>query len=188
MLLEAFLEVAERHPRLHLAFVGGVPGGLGVRRPPVDAQIYARMLNRIEETGMKGRVHFTGRQEDTVPYYRALDVFALSSQTEQMPLSVAEAMACGKPVLSTDVGDVRRMVCAENRPFVISDPRAYAAVLRRLLEDAPLRARLGAANRVRAVERYDRAGMIEAYRSFLGEFMGLPRGGAAAATRAAGKR
>lgn len=175
LLLEAFLEIAEHNPRLHLVYVGGIPGGLGVPRPPIDAQIYGRMLNRIEETGLKDRVHFPGRQEETAPWYRALDLFALSSHTEQMPLSVAEAMACGKPVLSTDVGDVKRMVCEENRKFVRSGTKDYTAALRALLADADLCERLGAQNRLRAVEHYDRRAMIEAYRRFFGRFCRLPQ-------------
>ena len=50
--------------------------------------------------------------------YAGFDVFALSSDTEQMPLSVIEAMAAGLPVAATDVGDVRAMLAAENAPFV----------------------------------------------------------------------
>ena len=62
------------------------------------------------ELGIHDRVIITGSVVDTARYYRAFDVFALSSDTEQMPLSVLEAMASGLPVVSTDVGDVAEMI------------------------------------------------------------------------------
>ena len=52
------------------------------------------------------RIRFAGAQSDPAPFFRAADLFALSSDTEQMPLALVEAMAAGRPCLSTDVGDV----------------------------------------------------------------------------------
>ena len=117
-----------------------------------------------ESLGLGARVAFAGHQADPAAFYAGFDVFALSSDTEQMPLTVLEAMAAGLPVAATDVGDVATMVAPQNRPFVVAaDDAALAGSLRRLLEDAPLRHAVGAANRARAEQVFDQAGMFAAY-------------------------
>lgn len=124
--------------------------------------------------GLDASVHFIGHVENPQYLYRGFDLFALSSDTEQMPLSVLEAMAAGLPVAATNVGDVRTMLGPENVPFVVPcDEAALAAVLQRLLTDPALRRRLGDANRTKAVRDYDRSAMFEAWR---GLFDGRRRG------------
>src|SRR5206468_10439676 len=66
------------------------------------------------------RSHFPGLRPDPLPCYHAMDLFALSSLSEQMPVAVIEAMACALPVLATDVGDVATMVAAPGRPCVVA--------------------------------------------------------------------
>ena len=84
--------------------------GDGPQRPALEAL--------AASLGVAERVCFAGHHLDTAAFYAQFDIFALSSDTEQMPLSVIEAMASGLPVVSTDVGDVRLMVASENIPFV----------------------------------------------------------------------
>jgi len=123
-------------------------------------------LDRLtRELGIADRVVFTGIVNDTAEYYPAMDLFALSSDTEQMPIAVLEAMGMALPVVSTAVGDVREMVSPENRRFVTprgNDP-AYLAALTELAEDAVARAALGRANREKCLREYDVNTMIEAY-------------------------
>jgi glycosyltransferase involved in cell wall biosynthesis len=118
------------------------------------------------ELGLAGRVLFAGHVEDPAGWYRGFDLFALSSDTEQMPLSVIEAMAAGLPVAATDVGDVRAMLAPANAPHVVAkDEAALAGALAALLADPAARAAIGAANRAKAARDYGRETMIEAYRS-----------------------
>jgi glycosyltransferase involved in cell wall biosynthesis len=102
--------------------------------------------------------------------YPGFDIVALSSDTEQMPMAVLEAMAAGLPVAATDVGDVRAMLAPENAALLTPlDAGALAGALDALLGDAGLRARLGAANRARAEAVYDQAAMFAAYEAlFIG--------------------
>lgn len=121
------------------------------------------------ELGLERRVAFTGHLPAPADAYRALDIFALSSSTEQMPFSILEAMATGLPIAATDVGDVRFMVSLENRPYLAEsgEDDALAAALRRLLDDAALCARLGLANRRRVEAEYDQETMFQTYASLI---------------------
>jgi glycosyltransferase involved in cell wall biosynthesis len=86
----------------------------------------------------------------------------MSSETEQMPISILEAMAAGLPVASVDVGDVRAMLCPANRPFVV--PKTdddLAKAIAALLGDRGLRERLGARNREYASAHYDQESMFQ---------------------------
>ena len=123
------------------------------------------------------RVHLPGFVADPARAVGLFDLFALSSDSEQFPISVVEAMAAGLAVASPDVGDVATMVAAENRPFVVppgrDDPLAEA--LARLCADPALRRAVGEANRARALAEYDEATMVAAYRAVYAEALGASR-------------
>jgi glycosyltransferase involved in cell wall biosynthesis len=122
------------------------------------------------ELGLADAVLFAGHLPDPAEAYRAMDIFALSSDTEQMPFSVMEAMATGLPVASTDVGDVRVMLPGEAMALVAArDEGALAGAIRPLLDDAGLRLRLGAANRAKAERDYDEETMFQAYAALIGD-------------------
>lgn len=117
-----------------------------------------------------GAVHFAGHRADLGPVYRAMDVFCLSSDSEQLPVSLLEAMASGLPVASTDVGDVRVTVPEEGRDLVVplgsgaGAAERLAGALGALLADARRRAELGALGRRRARAEYSYEAMVAAYR------------------------
>jgi glycosyltransferase involved in cell wall biosynthesis len=84
-----------------------------------------------------------------------------------MPLSVLEAMASGLPVVSTDVGDVARMVAPQNRGFIVR-PDDFAASLERLVLAENERRDIGAANRGRALELFSETQMADRYAALFG--------------------
>ncbi|MFO0276723.1 MAG: glycosyltransferase, partial [Planctomycetota bacterium] len=106
--------------------------------------------------GVAERVQFVGPVADTAPCYAQFDVFALSSRTEQLPLVLLEAMACGLPVAATDVGDVRATLPFESGPCVApaGDVDALASALKLLLSNAGLRRALGQKHRAVVEERF----------------------------------
>ena len=110
-------------------------------------------------------VTFAGAQGDVAPFLARMTLFAMSSDTEQMPISLVEAMAAGLPVAATDVGDTKAMVCPENRPFVTpcEDIDALARSLATLAADPALCARLGAANAEKARAAYSLDAMVARY-------------------------
>lgn len=96
--------------------------------------------------------------------YADADIFCLPSWWEAMPLSVLEAMACGVPVVSTDVGDVARLLDHGAAGLVVPPkaPQQLAAALRKLVDDPQLRRSMGAAGRRRVESFFSRSRLTDA--------------------------
>lgn len=118
-------------------------------------------------TGLSNRLILPGFLPSPHRYIRHFDIFALSSDSEQAPISVIEAMAAGLPIVSTDVGDVATMVSTENRRFIVDrdDEMAFRSALLTLARDASLRRAIGLANRERAAAMFEASTMIARYRA-----------------------
>lgn len=98
--------------------------------------------------GLADDVSFTGFVVQPHTILPAFDIFAISSDTEQMPPGVMEAMAAGLPVASLDVGDVRQMVAQENRAYVTGRGASdLVGSLTLLLGDSAARATPGVATK-----------------------------------------
>jgi glycosyltransferase involved in cell wall biosynthesis len=122
------------------------------------------LTEHVRAKGLESFVVFTGKYTHPERLLPHLSVFALSSDTEQMPLSVLEAMAAGVPIAATDVGDVREMLSEQNQDFVVAkDIGVLASAIARLLDEPDRARRIGAANARRARERYDHRKMFETY-------------------------
>lgn len=140
-----------------------------------DGPERAALEARAQTLGIEPRVHFTGHIADPAPLYRFFDVFALSSDTEQMPLSVLEAMAAGRAVATSDVGDVRMMLAPANAEFIVArDDAALAGALARLLAEPAGCAAIGAENRAKAEAEYDEQVMFRAYAALFAELGAAP--------------
>lgn len=123
--------------------------------------------------GLSHRVHLPGFAENPAKVVGLFDLFALSSDSEQFPISVVEAMSAGLAVAATDVGDVAAMVSPENRRFIVpAQDDALAGALGELVADERLRQSVGLANRALARKEYDEKGMIQAYRRVYAKALG----------------
>jgi glycosyltransferase involved in cell wall biosynthesis len=127
-----------------------------------------------DRLGISHRVHLPGFVADPARYVGLFDVFALSSRSEQFPISLVEAMAAGRPVAAPAVGDIRAMVSRDNLPLIApaGDEAALTAAILELAGDAALRERLGKANRAKARAEYDEKAMIAAYRRLYASALG----------------
>jgi len=130
--------------------------GDGPERPALEA--------RAAGLGIEDRVTFAGHAERPETAFAGFDIFALSSDTEQMPISLVEAMAAGLPVVAVAVGDVAEMVADDNRPLIVeTDAAALSKALTALITDPERRAALGLANRTRAENLFDESLMMQRY-------------------------
>jgi glycosyltransferase involved in cell wall biosynthesis len=115
--------------------------------------------------GIGDAVHFLGWRTDLADVIGCLDLFALTSLTEALPLAVLEAMACGVPVAATRVGDLPSVVADGVSGFLVAvdDDAALAGAALRLARDPAERAALGVAARDVIRERYSQDAMVDAY-------------------------
>ena len=158
-LITAFSAVAEEWPphALQLLIVGGGP----------ERQ---RLEQAAQASPCAAPIQFAGATDEPENWYGRMDVFALSSDTEQMPFSVLEAMAAALPIVSTAVGDVAELVSSENASFIVDllDESAFRTALRTLLRDPFLRRALGAANQRKALAEFDEHVMATRYAEVFG--------------------
>ncbi len=142
-----------------------VVAGDGPERPALEAE--------VRSLGLGDRVVFAGQTKAPEHFLSQLDIFALSSDSEQMPLTILEAMAAGLPVVATDVGDIRHMVSIENRPMIVPLDREdlFAGQLAALIRDPDLRHRLGMANQKRVASAFDLDAMLATYDDLFGRVM-----------------
>jgi glycosyltransferase involved in cell wall biosynthesis len=94
------------------------------------------------QLGLEDRIRFTGplSEAEVARLYNEADIFALASYYEGYGMVFAEAMARGLPIVCSGAGAVRDTVPAEAGLHVeAGDPQAFAAALRRMLDDAPFR-------------------------------------------------
>jgi glycosyltransferase involved in cell wall biosynthesis len=130
-----------------------IAGGPDPRQLWNDADV-RRLAVHARREGVDDRVRFLGRVEraDVAPLLRSADVAVCVPWYERFGIVPLEAMACGVPVLASAVGGLLDTVVDGVTGLHVPprDPDAIAAALRQLLDDAPLRARLGAAGAVRA--------------------------------------
>ena len=144
--LKAAAKLAARDPRWHFVCVGE-----GNPEYAVTLETQAVAL------GLQGRLIWAGPRGDMPAVYSALDLLASTSYGESFPNVIAEAMACGRPCVVTDVGDSARIVDDCGIAVAARDPEAFAAAVERMLPvltDGDAVHTMHEAARARIVETY----------------------------------
>ena len=142
----------------------GVP--LESERDPVD-------FSMLRELGIEEKFFVLKSRSDMPELYSVMDVVALPSYREGFPRSLMEAASMSKPVVASDVSGCRQAVVEGGNGYLVpvKNSGALASKIKLLLDDASLRARLGARGRELAEERFDVEKVIGRLRGFYEELL-----------------
>jgi glycosyltransferase involved in cell wall biosynthesis len=120
-----------------------------------DSGLTARLRTLAAELGIEQRLIWAGGANDPVAVYNALDIVTSSSLGEGFPNVVAEAMACGRPCVATDVGDTRELLGDDSLCVPPSDAAALHDAWSRVLSwDPAQRAEVGSIARERVTRQF----------------------------------
>jgi glycosyltransferase involved in cell wall biosynthesis len=121
-----------------------------------DGDDQRRLESLIAALGLGDRVQLIGYRADTIPYYEAFDVFALSSYREGLPNVLLEAMALETPVVATAIAGIPKLITHEVGGLLVppGDAAALATALSRVLADGALARRLAQAGRATIEQRF----------------------------------
>jgi glycosyltransferase involved in cell wall biosynthesis len=152
LLLRGFARLKARRPDSHLLLVGDGPAASALERLAAELRLGSS-------------VHFAGYQPEPERYLRVMDVFALTSRSEGMPVSVLEAWAARVPVVAARVGGLCEIVDSGRNGilFDFADEAGLVAGLETCLGERDTADRLRAAARADVETRYSLAAMARAY-------------------------
>jgi glycosyltransferase involved in cell wall biosynthesis len=151
LLLNAVAELKRRGHAVHALLIGD-----GALRPAIEAQVRA--------LGLENAVTLTGYSHDVRPWIGACDALCLVSDHETFSLAILEGMACGLPVVATQVGAVDEQISDGQDGLLVpaGDVQALADALWQL-HDAPRRSHMGLLARRKVLARFDLKGMNGRY-------------------------
>jgi glycosyltransferase involved in cell wall biosynthesis len=134
---------------LHLVVVG-------------DGELRDDLRSRAESLGIAGRVHFLGARRDLGNILAAIDIFAMPSYWEGLPLSMVLAMGAGLPVVASRVAGIPEVVKDRVSGLLVDagDAGQLARALAALAQDGRLRARLGDAAKAFVLPRFGIDGYV----------------------------
>jgi glycosyltransferase involved in cell wall biosynthesis len=164
LLVRAFARLASVRKRARLVVAG-------------DGPERAACEDTARRLGVAERCRFLGTRDDVATVLAALDVFALSSDTEGLPVAVLEAMAVARPVVATDVGAVREVVQPDETGLLVraGDEIELAGALAALLSDPRRAHEMGRRGAEEFRGRFTLARMASEYRRLYRSTAGADR-------------
>lgn len=159
LLLDAFASACRDNTRCRLAILG-------------TGELDAELREQAKALGVEERVHLRGWSSNVAGFLEEIDAFVLSSSSEGLPMTVLEAMAAARPIISTAVGGVPELVEGSNCGWLCepNNPEALADVMHKAMTSELLEK--GARGRSYVVRRFSAERMAEEYEAL---FRGLLR-------------
>lgn len=151
-MLEAFKIITSRFDNVSLVIAG-------------DGPLRESLKSKVESLKLEDKVQFLGFRNDIPEILSGFDVFALSSLTEGISISLLEAMASGKPVVATNVGGNPEVVVNGETGLLVppKDPAKMAEAIIKILSDKEMAKRMAEAGRKRAEEKFSLERMVKEY-------------------------
>jgi glycosyltransferase involved in cell wall biosynthesis len=139
-----------------------------------DAEYRQELANVVEWQNLGERVTFHGWRDDVLDAIDAADIYVMPSFTEGVPRSIVEAMALGKPIVSTNVGGVPELLEGGEIGLMVApgDSTVLAAAMLEIAGDRELRKRLAARGIETARGKYSFAAHLAQLESYLAEVSG----------------
>ncbi len=149
----------------HMLFVG-------------EGEMEADIRREIEGLGLQGQVTLTGFRRDIGAILEQVDILAMPSRWEGLPMTLLEAMAKSRAIVATAVGGIPNVIADGQTGLLVEsgNPDALRDALRRLLTDPTLRRELGAAARREAHANYSAEAVMRRYEDLYRDALGAPQG------------
>lgn len=152
LFLRVAAEVLKKDDRVRFSILG-------------DGPLRGKLIQTAKELKIDPFVHFLSPRPDPSDFYRSLDLYLNTSLHEGIPISVLEAMACGKPVVASAVGGIPEILSHGRAGMLIDgrDPEGFARSCLRLIEDERLRDSMGEEARRRVASDFSGSKMAGHY-------------------------
>jgi glycosyltransferase involved in cell wall biosynthesis len=174
------LHPAKGHADLIAALARLAAQGIGAHCLLIGSgELRDEIAAEVKRRGLQERVTFTGQRPDIPRLLAALDVLAMPSRWEGLPMTLLEAMAMGKAIVATRVGGIPSVVNDGREGLLVppGDVAALAKALERVISDVPLRRAIEDRAREALLARYDVGRTARAYESLYAARLGLPASG-----------
>jgi glycosyltransferase involved in cell wall biosynthesis len=168
------------YEELMVAMAEVIRGGFNIKLALVGDVIYSnsneykqKLLSLIDSTGLRDRIIFTGYRENIPELLASFDIFVLPSRSEGFGRVNLEAMAMGRPVISTFVGGIPEVVLDGVTGILVTpgDSKALAHAIMRLLNDCQLGETMGKAGRRRVEEHFTLQAHVQRIEEIYGEVL-----------------
>jgi len=152
-LLQAARSILSAFPQVEFLFVG-------------DGPDRASLEQATAALGLSGNVTFAGQKSDMAAVYAGIDILAMPSINEGMPMTLIEALAASRPIVATAVGDVPKLIRDGETGLLVEskNPEALASAIVKLLSDPLLRLRFAEEGRKRVLAHFSANAMASQYR------------------------
>jgi len=167
-LIQAFSEIAPRHPESQLWLIG--------KDQEAGGMFESALRSIAEKLGVKDRIVFWGHRNDVPTLMQCMTICVLPSFAETFPVTLLEAMSLGVPVVATAVAGVPEIVADQETGLLVppGDAAALSHAMDRLLSDSDLARWLGERGRESVTSRFAKPKMLGEMRVIYSELLGRP--------------